>query len=60
MEGLVLLPAILVAVWWIAASVLLVPIVAHQQGRSEFGWAVAAILFSPLMALIALAGMPKK
>ncbi|MGH2362536.1 MAG: hypothetical protein ACRDGM_18580 [bacterium] len=40
------------------ASVALVPAVAIYKGRSALGWACTALLFTPLLALIALAAVP--
>jgi len=38
----------------------LVPFVAEQKGRSALGWLVAALVWTPLFALIALAAVPAK
>jgi hypothetical protein len=36
----------------------LVPFVAREKNRSGVGWMVSSLLFSPLLALIALAALP--
>jgi hypothetical protein len=47
------------ALSWLFGSVL-GGVVAHTKGRSGLGWAVGAfLLFTPLLALIALAAMPR-
>lgn len=46
------------AVLWIAASLILVPLVAAEKGRSSWIWAITAIFLSPLLTLIALAAVP--
>jgi hypothetical protein len=38
----------------------LVPAVARSKGRSGLEWFFIALLVTPLLALIALAGMPEK
>jgi len=43
---------------YLLASVGFVPFVALEKDRSGIGWAIASLLFSPLLALIALAGLP--
>lgn len=43
---------------WIAATVFLVPFVAHEKGRSAIGWALLSLVFSPLLTLLALAAVP--
>lgn len=40
------------------ASIGLVLFVATEKNRSGFGWAILALLFSPLLVLIALAALP--
>lgn len=44
---------------WIAGTVFLVPLVAHEKGRSAIGWALLSLVFSPLLALLALAAVPE-
>jgi hypothetical protein len=43
---------------YLMASAGLVPFVAREKDRSGFGWMLSALLFSPLLALIALAALP--
>jgi hypothetical protein len=43
---------------YLLASVGLVPFVAMEKDRSGIGWAIAALLFTPLLALIALTAVP--
>jgi hypothetical protein len=43
---------------YLMASAVLVPFVAREKDRSGFGWMLSALLFSPLLALIALAALP--
>ena len=45
-------------VFWIAATAILVPFVAHEKGRSAIGWAFFSLFFSPLLTLLALAAVP--
>jgi hypothetical protein len=40
------------------ATVVLVPYVASEKGRSGVGWALAAVFVTPLLALLALAAVP--
>lgn len=53
-----LLVFIVLAVPYVFASLFLVPYVASQKGRSSFGWALTALLLTPLLALLALAAVP--
>lgn len=43
---------------YLAPAVFLVPFVARAKGRSGVAWMLTALLFSPLLALIALAAIP--
>lgn len=43
---------------YLLASVGLVPFVAMEKDRSGIGWAIASLLFTPLLALIALTAVP--
>jgi len=43
---------------YLLASGGLVPFVARAKNRSGIGWMVSSLLFSPLLALIALAALP--
>jgi hypothetical protein len=43
---------------YVLAAVGLVPFVASEKDRSAVGWALLALLFSPLLALVALAAVP--
>jgi hypothetical protein len=43
---------------YLLASAGLVPFVAREKNRSGIGWVVSSLLFSPLLALIALAALP--
>jgi len=43
---------------YLLASMWFVPFVALEKGRSGFGWMFFSLIFSPLLALIALAGLP--
>jgi len=43
---------------YLLASIGLVPFVAIEKDRSGIGWAIASLLFSPLLALIALVAVP--
>jgi len=45
---------------WLMAFVALVAHVASEKGRSGVAWGFAAIVFSPVIALIALAAVPNK
>jgi len=59
-----MLDATLLLLWcgflYLLAAASLVPSVAQQKGRSGFGWMLIALLWSPLIALIALAALPDK
>lgn len=44
---------------YLVASASLVPFVAVAKGRSGLGWVFSALIFSPLLALIALAALPQ-
>ena len=46
------------ALVYLMASGSLVPFVAMSKGRSGLAWVFSALLFSPLLALIALAALP--
>jgi hypothetical protein len=43
---------------YLLASVALVPFVAMEKNRSGIGWGITSLLFSPLLALIALVAVP--
>jgi hypothetical protein len=43
---------------YLLASVGLVPFVAIEKDRSGIGWAIASLMFSPLLALNALVAVP--
>ena len=43
---------------YLLASIGLVPFVAMEKNRSGIGWAITSLLFSPLLALIALVAVP--
>lgn len=43
----------------VAAAVFLVPYVAIEKGRPGILWAISALVFSPLLALVALAALPR-
>lgn len=45
---------------YVFTAVTLIPFVAEQKQRSAFGWAVIAIVWTPVLALIALAAVPIK
>ena len=45
---------------WLMGFVALVSHVASEKGRSGLAWGLAAVTFSPLVALIALAAIPDK
>jgi hypothetical protein len=45
---------------WLLAFVALVAHVASEKGRSGVAWRFAAVVFSPLVALLALAAVPDK
>ena len=49
---------LLVPLWYVLTSLSLVPAVAHYKGRSGLAWTLTALLYSPLLALIALAAVP--
>lgn len=53
-----LLVLIVLAIPYVFASLILVPYVASEKGRSNFGWALTALIVTPLLALIALAAVP--
>ena len=46
-------------VWWLAACAL-AGWCARQKARSVIGWFVLALVFTPLMALVALAAVPRR
>ena len=46
------------AIPYVLASLVLVPYVASEKGRSSFGWALTALFLTPLLALLALAAVP--
>ncbi len=53
-----LLVFIVLAIPDFLATVVLVPYVASEKGRSSFGWALTALFLTPLLALLALAAVP--
>jgi len=57
---LVLIGALVVLVLWLSAFLILVCYVASEKGRSGLAWGFAAIVFSPFVALIALAALPDR
>jgi hypothetical protein len=50
--------AAVVVYLWLVPSILLVPVVASRKGESGGLWAFVAIIFSPPLALLALAAIP--
>lgn len=53
------LPLIVMA-WFYIAGTVLVAFVASQQGRNGLLWLMASVAISPVICLLALAGLPSK
>jgi hypothetical protein len=49
---------IFAGLFYVITAASLVPWTARQKGRSGLAWMLIALLFSPLLALIALAAVP--
>jgi hypothetical protein len=45
---------------YLLASMTLVPYVARVKQRTGIGWMLTSLLFSPLLALVALAALPAR
>ncbi len=54
----VLVTSLVALLLYFLASVTLVPYVARGKGRTGIGWMLTSLLFSPLLALVALAALP--